>query len=89
MKVVLDVKPSHAETTHLLQDIYFSSVSFILVFSSFGVSRVVCSAHIRLLASGPRQLFSLHWWRVIESTAREWSSCTHPSTPSARLDRCQ
>jgi len=52
----------------------FTSLSFILGFCiAFGVSRVVCGAHLRLLAA--TRLVSqwmLHWWRISGSVDKLW-----------------
>jgi len=59
--------------------LFISSVLFILAFFTlFGVSRVVCGAHIRLIAPWATRLLSqwiLHWWRVSGSTACEPFPC--------------
>jgi len=81
--------PDNGQRMFLLSN----SVSFILCLrTSFGVSRVVCGAHLRLLAPWTTRLLSrwihLHWWRVNCNNAREAFPCIHdPSTPSTRLDR--
>jgi len=69
-------------------------MSFILGFcTAFGLSRVVCDAHLRLLAPWTAWLFSqwiLHRWRVnAGTTTRELFPCKHPSTPSTRLEKPQ
>jgi len=59
----------------------FSAVSLYSFCNPFEVSRVVCGAHLRLLAPWATRLLSqwmLHWWWVSGSTKRGTLPCTHP-----------
>jgi len=75
--------------TTVLKSIKAVSVQLILGFCTpYGVT--VHSAHFGLLCPrGPRGFsqWIMHWWRVHGRIEREQFPCTHPSTPSTRLDR--
>ena len=65
---------------HLYSLLYF----FQSVTSGRRSSTLAIAAAMRLLTQ-----WMLHWWQVSGSTARWAFSCTHPSTPSTRLDTGQ
>jgi len=70
------------------------SFSLKLLCTPSAASRMVCGGHFCLLRGQAATFYIrnalLHWWRVIKSTARvKHSFCTHPSTPSTRLDMLQ
>jgi len=73
----------------LLKHFQWCTSRFVL---TFGVSRVVCGAHLGLLcASGQAAMFVVNvaLVEVSGSTTCEAFLCTHPLTPSSRLDKLQ
>jgi len=91
----------HLSRTYTLHSAYTGannkcsdSVSFILCFrgTPFGVSRVVCGAHLHLLPQRAKWLVSqwiLRWWRFSGIAARKALPCAHPLMLSTSLDRPQ
>ena len=94
---VLQYRQIHRQSTFFLKTIEQIPHDFTFVETrfciSFGVLRVACGVHLRLLAQRATRLPSqwiLHWWRVSGSTARKpLSRSTHPLTLSTRMDRQQ